>query len=137
MRFFRNIVGFAVCVFILFGLRVWVDALVLEPHYYRLLEHGLLRMPRLLAFLPLTLLADFAAAGLLVWLQDRVGQPLLGAMAAACVTFFLAHIGQGNPTQFPPLILWVWAATSVAGSVAAAFLLDAMTPPRSLEPYGG
>jgi hypothetical protein len=130
----RNIFLFGVCLLILFGARVWVDAVILEPFYFKLFKAGVLSAPRLLGFIPLTVLADFLAAAAILFILDFSRRPFLAALAAALLSFFLAHLGQGNLFQLPSMIVNAWASTSFLGALAASFVVDWLTPGASLRP---
>lgn len=121
--------------FILSVVRLIADAIILEPHYFWAQRAGLLRPPVLVLVLPLTLLADLAAACVIV---SAVRAPYVGRLAAAALgTFFClvaAHLGQGDALKLPLMIPAVWAVTSGAAAYAGAWVVDQLRPDPAFSP---
>lgn len=135
MKSARLLFHFLLAATLLFLLRLLVDAIVLEPHYFWPLRNGLLRAPLLFGPLPLTWLADLAAAAVLA-LGSRFGSrgPLSPALFAFGLCLVFAHIGQGSPLRLPLIIPAAWTLTSAAGAYGVWGLIRTLRPEPAFEP---
>jgi hypothetical protein len=131
----RDIALWAFWALLLSLLRLLMDAVVLEPHYFWLLKSGLLQAPLLIARLPLTLWADMAAAAVLT-LGARFGSrgPLSPPVFAFGLCLLFAHLGQGDPLKLPLIIPAAWAVSSAAGAFGIWKLALLLKPDPAMRP---
>jgi len=130
----RHFFLFLLWAFLLSVLRLLVDAVILEPHYFWALKGGLLKAPLLIG-LPLTLWADLAAAAVLT-IGARFGSrgPLSPPVFAFGLCLMFAHLGQGDPLKLPLIIPAVWLLSSAAGAFGVWRLAGLLKPEPAMVP---
>ena len=131
----RDVAMWAFWTFLFFIVRLLMDAVILEPHYFWTLKSGLLSGPVMLAHLPLTFWADMCAAAVVV-LGTRYGSkgPLSPPMFAFGLCLVFAHLGQGDPLKLPLIIPAGWAVSSAAAAFGIWKLAELLKPSAVMRP---
>jgi hypothetical protein len=128
MRLLVRLLAFVLCAFIMFAVRLLADAIVLEPHYYRLSQLWLLKGA------PFLLLGDLLASFVIVAGVSFLGKSrLLSALIGTVVSVLLIHAGEASLKDLPAIVLVTWVLSAALGALIAAFLSGWIAPPRQAQ----
>lgn len=130
----RALLSFFISFLLLATLRILSIALLLEPHYSKMLHSGAMIAPKqIFGIIPLPYLADGFLALLItvaVFALQKVPGWLL--FCGAGLSILIAHAGQVTWGLVPPFVMFVWSAKTVFGVMVIAALVEKCSGPDVL-----